>query len=333
MSQPPPFIRLDFPQSSQLDLRCQTGWIGSPDAEAVLVVIGGTHGIEGFTGTAVQVDWMQIIASGLIRLPGHTAMLMINALNPWGYANYRRCDGQGIDVNRNFIDFSQPLPINPGYEELQPLLGIRDRDARITAMNDYCLRVGQRAYEIAFSGGQFNDPVGPFYGGQGPSFSREVIESLIQHYSLARRHLAVVDVHTGLGPYGYGEVICDHPPGSEGLMTAIGWYGPGCGQPSTGNSSSVPKLGLLDYAWHQIMGPKSCFVTLEFGTLGTAALFDTLFDEAGVWSSKQTASQHTRAGVAQRMKSHFYPSDDYWREAVIFRARQVLQQALDGVSS
>ncbi len=332
MSQQLPLTRLDFPQSSQINLLCQTGWIGNLDAEAVLVVIGGTHGIEGFTGTGVQVDWMQMVANGLIALPDHTAMLMINALNPWGYANNRRCDDQGIDVNRNFIDFSQPLPINPGYEELQPLLGIRDRDARAKAMDGYCLRVGQRPYEIAFSGGQFNDPAGPFYGGQSPGFSRQVIESLIEHYSLAKRRLAVVDLHTGLGPYGYGEVICDHPLGTDGLMTAIEWFGPGCGLPSTGTSSSVPKLGLLDYAWHQVMGPKSCFVTLEFGTMGTAALFDTLLDEASVWSNSECASRHSKAVVAEQMKAHFYPLDDHWREAVIFRARQVLHQAFVGVS-
>lgn len=332
LSQTLPFTRLDFSLSSQDNLLCQTGWIGNLDAEAVLVVIGGTHGIEGFTGTAVQVDWMKMIADGLVQLPDHTAMLMINALNPWGYANCRRCDDQGIDVNRNFIDFSQQLPVNPGYEELQPLLGLRDREARATAMNDYCHRVGQRFYEIAFSGGQFNDPAGPFYGGHGPSFSRQVIEALIEHYCLAKRRLAVVDVHTGLGPYGYGEVICDHPLDTDGLVTAIEWYGPGCGLPSTGKSSSVPKLGLLDYAWHQIMGPKSCFVTLEFGTMGTAALFDTLLDEAAAWSDPQPACQHTRAAVAEQMKAHFYPLDDCWREAVIFRARQVLYQALEGVS-
>ena len=332
LSQTLPFTRLDFTLSPQDNLLCQTGWIGDLDAKAVLVVIGGTHGIEGFTGTAVQVDWMQMVANGLIALPDHTAMLMINALNPWGYANNRRCDDQGIDVNRNFIDFSQPLPINTGYEELQPLFGIRDRDARVEALQDYCLRVGQRPYEIALSGGQFNDPAGPFYGGQRPGFSRGVIESLIRHYLLANRRLAVVDVHTGLGPYGYGEVICDHPLGTDGLMTAIEWFGPGCGLPEIGKSSSVPKLGLLDYAWHQVMGSKSCFVTLEFGTLGTAALFDTLIDEASVWSSSECVSCHSKEIVATHMKAHFYPLDAYWREAVIFRARQVLHQALVGVS-
>lgn len=333
MSQKLSTSRFDFSHSSDVNLLCQAGWIGHPDADAVLVVIGGTHGIEGFAGTAVEVDWMNSIANGIVQLPANTAMLLINALNPWGYANLRRCDDQGIDVNRNFIDFSLPLPTNPGYEALRPLLGICDRDTRVTAINDYRLRVGQRPYEIAFSGGQFSDPAGPFYGGQGPSFSRQVIESLIEHYSLAKRHLAVVDVHTGLGPYAYGEVICDHPEGSNGSRRAIEWYGPGCGLPSTGTSCSVPKLGLLDYAWHQIMGSKSCFVTLEFGTFGTKALFDTLLDEAAAWAGHQPVSQQTMVAVAKQMKAHFCPSDDYWREAVIFRARQVLQQALEGLTS
>ena len=37
MSQQLPLTRLDFPQSSQINLLCQTGWIGNLDAEAVLL--------------------------------------------------------------------------------------------------------------------------------------------------------------------------------------------------------------------------------------------------------------------------------------------------------
>ena len=101
----------------------------------------------------------------------------------------------------------------------------------------------------------------------------------MSRYRLAKRRLAVIDVHTGLGPYGYGEVICDHPPGGAGARTAQRWYGPACTLPAEGTSSSVPKLGLLDYAWHAIMDDHSGFVTLEFGTLGTDNLFDVLLAE------------------------------------------------------
>ncbi|TNE81669.1 MAG: DUF2817 domain-containing protein [Gammaproteobacteria bacterium] len=321
----------DYSVERESSLVCQTAWLGPEDATRVVILIGGTHGVEGYTGTAVQVDVFQLMDSGQWLLPEDTALLCINALNPWGYANNRRCDGQGIDVNRNFVDFFQPLPSNPGYLHLRPLLGIADRAARSRALQAFAAREGGREYEIAFSGGQYVDAAGPFYGGMEPSFSRCVIDSLIADNGLAERQLAVIDIHTGLGPYGYGEIICDHPPGSTSEAAAKSWYGPGCGVPASGTSCSVPKHGLLDYAWHDVMTGGSCFVTLEFGTLGTDALFEVLLDEAAAWA--QGAPPETlRQEVSRAMRSHFYPDDPAWREAVIFRARQVIQQALWGLT-
>lgn len=313
-------------------LVCQTAFIGPANCANLVVLIGGTHGVEGFTGTAVQCDLFRLLAAGSLVIPPDTALLCINALNPWGYAHCRRCDGEGIDVNRNFADFTKPLPENPGYEKLRPLFRLKDRPAQARALAAQARDMGQREYEIAFSGGQYTDPLGPFFGGTGPGFSRGVIESLMAEYQLPGRRLAVIDVHTGLGPYGYGEVICDHDPGSGGAATARRWYGDGCTLPAEGTSSSVPKLGLLDYAWHRIMGPDSCFVTLEFGTLGTQSLFDVLLEEASCWASPDEMTEQVRQQMAKKMLAHFYPADRYWREAVIFRGRQVIQQAFSGVS-
>src|SRR5690606_18679759 len=93
------------------------------------------------------------------------------------------------------------------------------------------------------------------------------------------RQLAVIDLHTGLGPYGHGEIICDHPAASVGTATAQRWYGEAVTLPELGTSFSAPKLGLMDYGWHAIMGDKSCFVTLEFGTGSTERLFRVLLDD------------------------------------------------------
>ncbi|MEJ0064575.1 MAG: DUF2817 domain-containing protein [Caulobacteraceae bacterium] len=43
---------------------------------------------------------------------------MIHAINPYGFAWLRRVTEENIDLNRNWIDFSQPPPANPGYDEL-----------------------------------------------------------------------------------------------------------------------------------------------------------------------------------------------------------------------
>jgi len=41
-----------------------TVWIGEPEASRVVIVIAGTHGIEGFAGSAVESDHLRLIADG-----------------------------------------------------------------------------------------------------------------------------------------------------------------------------------------------------------------------------------------------------------------------------
>ena len=43
---------------------------------------------------------------------------MIHGINPYGFAWLRRVTNENIDLNRNWIDFNQPLPQNPTYDEL-----------------------------------------------------------------------------------------------------------------------------------------------------------------------------------------------------------------------
>ena len=86
-----------------------TVWIGPEDAGKVVVLIAGTHGIEGFAGSAIELDVLNLIADGLIVIPANTAVLMIHALTPWGFAWLRRCDADGVDLNRNVVDFGQRI--------------------------------------------------------------------------------------------------------------------------------------------------------------------------------------------------------------------------------
>jgi len=313
-------------------LATHTAWLGAASAQRVLVMLGGTHGIEGRAGTAVMCD---LLARLPRRLPGDLAILLIHALNPWGYAWHRRCDAEGIDLNRNFIDFTQALPDNPGYRALRAALFDDDRERRQRVLDAYRRLHGRAAYEIAVSGGQYNDPPGPFYGGAHPARGRRHIEAIITEHRLAERRLAVIDVHTGLGPYGHGEIICDHPPESDGARTARAWYGDECTLPALGTSSSVPKLGLLDYAWHAIMRSGSCFITLEFGTRETGELFDVLLRDHRFRAlhGSEPATHPDYPALVAALDAHFCPPDPQWRQAVLVRARQVVDRALEGLQA
>lgn len=312
-------------------LQTDSVWIGEQQAANVVVVIAGTHGVEGFAGSAAQIDLLRLLTEFDLVIPERTALLLVHALTPWGYAWSRRCDQDGVDLNRNAVDFSRPLPETPEYRLLRPAIFMADPQARRAALQAFGETHGRPALEKAVSGGQYLDPTGPFYGGAQPAHGRLVCEDLIRQYGLAERRLAVVDLHTGLGAYGYGEIICDHAPDSAGAALARQWYGDSVTLPWAGTSSSVPKLGLLDYLWHAAMDGSGCYVTLEFGTYSTDQLFDVLLRDHQLWA--QTGNEVERIAHGKLMRRHFNPADPAWREMVLFRARQVVVQALRGVSA
>jgi hypothetical protein len=255
---------------------------------------------------------------------------MVHALTPWGYAWLRRCDADGVDLNRNVVDFSMPLPENGGYEALKTALYLSDAQKRKIAFAEFEHLNGREAFEKSISGGQYTDPDGPFYGGKAPAHGRLVVDDLIHKYTLQQRDLAVIDLHSGLGSFGYGEIICDHHPNSPATQVARDWYGESVTLPLVGTSSSVPKLGLLDYAWHTIMNERSCYITLEFGTYRTEQLFEVLLRDHQLWA--QSGNDFARREHSQLMRQHFCPDDKAWKEVVLFRARQVISQALRGIS-
>ncbi len=311
-------------------LLTDTLWLGAQEAEKVLVLLAGTHGVEGFAGSAIELDHMDLIACRQLILPPGTAMLIVHALTPWGYAWLRRCGEDGVDLNRNAVDFSAPLPENAGYDTLRSALFCAGKAQRQAGFAEFERWHGRTALETAISSGQYNDPEGPFYGGNKPAHGRLVTEDLIRRYDLQGRTLGVIDLHTGLGPYGYGEIICDHQMSSPGVQVAQRWYGAAVTLPALGTSSSVPKTGLMDYIWHGIMTDNSCHVTLEFGSFSTDRLFEVLLRDHQIWSRKNNSSE--RLAHSEQMRNHFCPDDDAWRASVLFRARQVIAQALQGLS-
>jgi predicted deacylase len=317
------FCALD---TADLSLGTDILFLGKPTASTVLVLISGTHGVEGYCGSAIQRFLLEQMAQ--FTLPDDMAVLMVHALNPWGMHWARRCDQEGIDLNRNFVDFNRIEPLPPEYDGiLAALMSSKDRYRDMQILSE---QYSQAEFDRIFSGGQYVYAWAPFYGGHGPAHGRRVIEELITSYRLTERHTLVIDLHTGLGPWSFGELISDHPVDSAGNRQARDWFGAAVANAHEGASFSVPKSGLMDYCFHQIMRDKGFFLTLEFGTYGTAALFEVLFSEHAFWKETTPSTLHESGYLVhrQRMIEHFCPDDALWQQAVLFKAWQVFSRII-----
>ncbi len=318
-------------------LATDVAWAGPRDARGVFLMLSATHGAEGFCGSACQVDWLA--DGGPARLPPGIAVALVHAINPHGFAWIRRVTEEGCDLNRNYVDFDAPLPENPGHDELVDCFVPASLDADTLARAEARIAAfraahGETAFQVARKAGQYRHPHSVFYGGREPTWSRRTLERIVSDLDLPARELTcVVDYHTGLGPFGYGEPISDHRPGSVGLDRVMQTYGDSVGVPALGTSSSIPLHGTSRAMWDRLLGDRYTYVALEYGTYtpdeGLRAL------RADHWLHARGAvdwdAQSTRA-IKAAVRRQFHPDSDDWKEMVLWRSRQVQRQTLHGLS-
>ncbi len=319
------------------ELAAELAWFGPRDAANVLVLISATHGVEGFCGSGAQIDWLT--GGGPKCLPRDTGVLVIHAINPYGFAWLRRVTEDGVDLNRNFVDLANP-PENPGYDELADAMVPREIEGPIfegamARIKEFTERNGDLAWRIARAGGQYKHPGGIFYGGATATWSRRTHETIIAEYGLAkRRAVAAIDYHTGLGPYGYGELICSHAPGSAAVARARQWWGESVTEPALGTAVSSPRVGLTVFGWEPLIGERLTFITIEYGTYAQPSIQKALREDHWLHNYSNvdwTAPQTLR--IKQQLRKAFYPDTEDWREAVLFRSRQVIRQTLVGLAT
>jgi hypothetical protein len=111
------------------------------DPEKVMLHISGTHGPEGFAGSAIQAAILDQLAAKPLG-EGAPTVVLVHALNPYGFANNRRVNEENIDLNRNYLtdeEFEAARARDPNignYVTNDALLNPKKLPSEIPLIND-----------------------------------------------------------------------------------------------------------------------------------------------------------------------------------------------------
>jgi hypothetical protein len=317
------------------DLSVDAAWFGPEDADRALLLVSATHGVEGHCGSGCQSGW--IAGGGPQRLPKGVGALVIHAINPHGFAWTRRVTEDNVDLNRNFVDFDQPLPLNPGYDQIARALYSKEWTAQSQAASEAALQAyakqhGDFALQGAIQRGQHKHADGLFYGGTAPTWSRRSFLDLARRFLARRRAVGFIDLHTGLGPYGYGEPICMHRPGTPGHSRAVDWYGKELTTPEGGDSKSAVVVGTLGQGLERELGNTAVTaMALEYGTQPVPDVMRALRADNWLHLHGDVNSAQGRA-IKRQIRDAFYQDRDDWKEKVLARAVDMIGRALGGLA-
>jgi hypothetical protein len=309
---------------------------GPEDAPAVLLLTSGCHGVEGFCGSGVQGAVLADAALRRTALAAGVEIVLVHALNPWGFSHWRRVTEDSVDLNRNFQDFGRPLPRNPGYDEVAHLVVPDDwppPPAVQQAVTDFIARRGARAWQAALSAGQYHHREGLFYGGQAPTWSQRTLREVLRAHGRRCRRLGWIDVHTGLGPSGVGERIFAGPDDAAVLARARAWWGPAVTSIYDGSSTSALLTGMMfNAALQECAQAEYTGIAIEYGTLPIAEITDALRADHWMARHPDKADAATRAAIRQRMRDAFFTDTPEWKARIVEQALDAMRQGIAGLA-
>jgi len=246
----------------------------------------------------------------------------------------RRANEDNIDLNRNFLEFSQPRTKNEGYEELHGLLlppqwPPVDANRALLAARE---RMGHREFQAAVSSGQGTHLDGLFYCGAAPSWSNHTLRALVKRHGAGKRRIGWIDIHTGLGPSGHGEKIFAGRNDAADLARTRAWYGADVMSYYDGGSASAEVKGsAVLCACEECPGAEITAMGLEFGTVPFDAVLHAL--RGAHWLEiHPDAPAGLRAGIDRSIRDAFYTDTELWKGMILGQLRTAILQAVTALA-
>lgn len=297
----------------------------------VLMVTSGVHGVEGFPGSAVQLALLDSISGAAAR--SQHRIVLVHAINPFGFHHLRRFNEDNIDLNRNF-----PGPLNDyagspeGYKLHNLFLNPCTQPSQTELFKLKALwkiwRYGMAPLKESIATGQYEYPQGLFYGGSAPAKSTRLVMDNLPGWLGNPDQVTHIDFHTGLGKYGQYKLLLNERQGTDDY----GWYERRFDKQdleSLNNSegTAYPVCGLFgEWAQRRFGQHKYRMIGAEFGTYNVVRVLAALRAEnrAHYYSHRESALYRK---AKQELVECFCPADIKWRKQVVQSGLSIIRKA------
>jgi predicted deacylase len=326
------------------DLSIDTVYIPAQrEAKKLIIMSSGVHGIEGFTGSAVQRYFMsEVLDEERLQNMG---VLLIHAINPYGFKYERRVSENNVDMNRNFhINKGLFARNNEGYTKIHAFLN-PPKEAKPGYFRNglffiktayYILKYKMKTLRQSTLEGQYEFKNGIFYGGTDFEMQKGWLEQLILEKTRDYEYVFVIDLHTGYGERGELHFL----PGDvqdEKRITLLETMFKDftIDRPNTERKFIIVRGGFRDYVGNLIHPDRNYIGTVfEFGTLDShktvgsvRSLHNMILENQGFHHG--FVNSKSEKIVKKRFREMFFPSSETWRSRVMKHASEILPVLID----
>lgn len=311
------------------------------DSARLLVLSSGIHGVEGFTGSAVQQMFLaELLTKEVLSDMG---VLLIHGINPYGFKYLRRVTENNVDLNRGSdIDPSLFINKNEGYGEVYDLLNPIGEVSTFSLQNQFfhlraiqkILKYSKGVLRQAVLQGQYEYPDGVYFGGQDFEPQIDSLKIILPGIFDPYERVLAIDLHTGYGERGALHLFPN--PVNDPVIKS--------------KTESVFKGYKIDWGdtddFYSVTGGfvdpflgKLCpdatylYMAFEWGTYDSQKTFGSLqslqtivMENQGYHYGYKKPKQESR--IKKRTLEFYNPSSAAWRSRVIESGRDMLKVVL-----
>lgn len=336
-------VSFQVPSSTDPDLYVDVYTSPSIKSQGLVILFCGIHGGESYFSCGA-LNWFFQNQLKLYEDRG-LSFVLVHAMNPFGFKNFRRVTENNVDLNRNFIFSEAVRPENKNYEIIRPFL--IDTKPIEEWTSEHLGFFSKLIYThitkpagfllSATAVGQYSDDKGIFYGGKKTEPQVSFIYELLKGIKTSFDKVLFIDLHTGYGKkdylhfFGTKQLPSEHIAFTDQVFSfhPIDYGGDKNFYQTSGDT--------LQFISQLFANKKVAVMTYEMGTLdsqkiiGSMKSLQTLRIENQLWNwgAKTEKDRKWSQDLSRRM---FFPEDEKWQKTAEKQVKSDLLQAIENFS-